>query len=61
MGIEFMTQTILISRNLAFIGCVLSLILSVYFSIKKEPARKFITISIGFAIITAILEITLKF
>lgn len=59
--IESMTRTIIITKNLAFIGWVLSLILSVYFSIKKEPVRKFIIISIGFALITAILEICLKF
>lgn len=54
-----MTQMLTIIINLAFIGCIISLILSAHFIMKrkKEKANIFITLSIIYAFITAIMMI----
>lgn len=51
-----------ITKNLAIIDCILNLILSTHFAIKKEKegTQKFITISTAFAVISAISKIALK-
>lgn len=51
-----------ITKNLAIIGCILNLILSTHFAIKKEKkgTQKFITISAAFAVISAISKIALE-
>lgn len=56
------TSVLTITRKLAIIGCILNLILSTHFAIKKEKegTQKFITISTGFAVISAILTIASK-
>lgn len=60
--IKSMTPIFTIIRNLALIGCILSLILSTHFAIKKEKegTNKFITISTAFAVISAISTLALK-
>lgn len=57
-----MTPIFTIVRYLALIGCILSLILSTHFAIKKEKegTNKFIMISIAFAAISAISTMALK-
>lgn len=58
--LKSMTPIFKIIKNLASIGCVISLILSTQFTIEKEKAQKFITLSLIFAVLTAISIIPLK-
>lgn len=58
--LKSMTSIFKIIKNLASIGCVISLILSTQFTIEKEKAQKFITLSLIFAVLTAISIIPLK-
>lgn len=60
--LKSITPVLIITKNLALGGCILNLILSAYFALKKEKegVQKFITISTAFAIISAILTIASK-
>lgn len=60
--LKSMAPILKITRNLALIGCIFSLILSTHFAIKKEKegTQKFITISTAFAVISAIFILALK-
>lgn len=60
--LKSMTPIFKIIKNLASIGCVISLILSTQFTIEKEKekAQKFITLSLIFAVLTTISIIPLK-
>lgn len=60
--LKSMTPILMIIKSLALIGCVLSLVLSAHFAIKKEKedTQKFITISTILAIIVALSKIILK-
>ena len=60
--LKSMAPILKITRNLALIGCILSLILSTHCTIKKEKegTNKFIMISIAFATISAISIMALK-
>jgi hypothetical protein len=60
--LKSITPALIITKNVVLGGCILNLILSAYFALKKEKegVQKFIIISTAFAVISAILTIVSK-